>query len=60
MMIRNLVKMRVGFCNAVFEFDDVCSAARFMDEALAHLCKEESEREVKISMQRIVVEEKEE
>ena len=60
MMIRNLVKMRVSFCDAVFEFGDVFDAARFMDEALAHLCKEESEREVKISMQRIVVEEKEE
>jgi hypothetical protein len=59
MKTRNLVKLRVSYHDVMFEFDDVDSAARFMDDALEHISREGS-ADISIRMERVVVETEEE
>lgn len=59
MRARNIVRIRVSYCNLVVEFDNVLDACRFMDTLVEHVVKEDSDK-VTVTMERTIEKENEE
>lgn len=59
MRARNIVRIRVSYCNLVVEFDNVLDACRFMDTLVEHVVKENSDK-VTVTMERTIEKENEE
>lgn len=59
MRARNIVRIKVSYCNLVVEFDNVLDACRFMDTLVEHVVKEESDK-VTVKMERTIEKENEE
>ena len=59
MRARNIVRIKVSYCNLVVEFDNVLDACRFMDTLVEHVVKEESDK-VSVRMERTIEKENEE
>lgn len=59
MRARNIVRIKVSYCNLVVEFDNVLDACRFMDTLVEHVVKEDSDK-VTVTMERTIEKENEE
>lgn len=59
MRARNIVRIKVSYCNLVVEFDNVLDACEFMDAFVEHVVKEDSDK-VTVKMERIIEEENKE
>ena len=59
MRARNIVRIKVSYCNLVVEFDNVLDACRFMDTLVEHVVKKESDK-VSVRMERTIEKENEE